>query len=793
MKSSTKRLAWCLTALALVATGVFYLAPVNTSAKKKSIGKYKSKIALNKLGVAGIPGTGTGAIPDNQPGTPLEISFDGSGLSGDVESVGIDMTVNHSWVGDLEVTLVSPAGTEHTIMSRTGSTSGTGAGDSSDLDGTYGFNDGATGDWWAEAAAQGGAAALTPGDYRTTANTSDVATELDTTYAGEESTGTWVLRTTDNASGDTGDVTAANLYVTVAASTPPVLNEVVSNPSSSDQPCEYYEIKGAPGSTLTDTFVIAVEGDGGGAGIVDYVFDLSGQTIGTNGILVVTGTNQCGSRVYPMATTVVQDPQLDSSNGFENGSLSVLLVQDTTLIAEDTDLDTDNDGTPESFPATATILDAVGWTDGGGSDLVYGGVMLTQASGGPDAATRFPDNTDPSSFDAWYNGDLVDDGNGNATVTYDVGNDVSANFPLGGMLTPGDVNVGGSTFAPQAPGNDFDGDGSTDYAVVRGTFDSNPRSNVKSLGGEVPGEDFGWWVFNSSNGAVMNANFGTGGHLGSSDRITPADFDGDGTTDIAVWRGVSSGQPSGNGFFFWVNSSDSTVSTVDFGQFGDNPAIVGDYDGDGTADPAVFRCSAVPSVGFNQCTFFYQASSGSGITFVPWGSTETFVRPYPGDFDGDGKFDFVVHRGIPSVVNAGGEESGQFAILRSSDGVDEYVNWGTTVDALIPGDFDGDGRSDYMAGRVNGDGNLEWWLFTASGDSSVRVFGTTNIPNTEELAAPGDYDGDGATDIAVYRRDNSIDNSNYFVLRSSDDALQSFEWGNQMDVPAQGWNVQFGN
>ena len=44
-----------------------------------------------------------------------------------------------------------------------------------------------------------------------------------------------------------------------------------------------------------------------------------------------------------------------------------------------TDLDTDNDGVLE-LPAGVVLIDAVGWTDGGAGDRVYGGVVLTQSA-----------------------------------------------------------------------------------------------------------------------------------------------------------------------------------------------------------------------------------------------------------------------------------------------------------------------------------------------------------------------------------------------------------------------------
>ena len=67
----------------------------------------------------------------------------------------------------------------------------------------------------------------------------------------------------------------------------------------------------------------------------------------------------------------------------------------------------------------------------------------------------------------------------------------------------------------------------------------------------------------------------------------------------------------------------------------------------------------------------------------------------------------------------------------------------------------------------------------------------STIAGTSEFLAQGDYDGDGATDIAIWRRNNTDSNdNNYFVRRSSDGALQSFEWGDTADVPANAWNTQ---
>ncbi len=227
-----------------------------------------------------------------------------------------------------------------------------------------------------------------------------------------------------------------------------VLNEVISDPAGTDQPFEYVEIKGAPGATLpTGLYFVSIEGDSAAQGIADVVVDLGGQVLGSNGLLVIKSELGTGHPI-PLATTIVVNGSFNPSPAqtIENGSNSfALILSPTTLIAGD--LDTNTDGILE-LPAGASIIDIVGWSDGGAADLVYGSAVLTQVAGSPPgAATRFLHDNRRDTAAAWYSGDLA--GTNSSTTYSAVAANLSANFPVGGQITPGDLNVpGDANIAP---------------------------------------------------------------------------------------------------------------------------------------------------------------------------------------------------------------------------------------------------------------------------------------------------------------------------------------------------------
>jgi hypothetical protein len=222
---------------------------------------------------------------------------------------------------------------------------------------------------------------------------------------------------------------------------------------------------------------------------------------------------------------------------------------------------------------------------------------------------------------------------------------------------------------------DYDGDSRTDIAVWR------PNTGVCSSNG------CGWYVKQSSDGVTTyQADWGQSG-----DVVVPADYDGDGKTDKAVWR------PS-EGNWYIINSS-GAPSVTGWGNSTDKP-VPADYDGDGRADFAVFR----PSEG----NWYIKRSTGGTMT-QNWGATDDVLAP--ADYDGDGRADITVWR--PS--------EGAWYIRQSSNGTNKVVGWGQAGDRIVPADYDGDGRTDIAVWRPS-EGN--WYIRKSSdGTTIVRNWG----------------------------------------------------------------------
>jgi peptidyl-Asp metalloendopeptidase len=129
----------------------------------------------------------------------------------------------------------------------------------------------------------------------------------------------------------------------------------------------------------------------------------------------------------------------------------------------------------------------------------------------------------------------------------------------------------------------------------------------------------------------------------------------------------------------------------------------------------------------------------------------------------------VTFNGFPTGVPQGSPQSADAAASLNATAF-TVANWRAQIDnPLVAVDFDGDGRSDIAVYR-NGD-----WFIHRSSDGGVTAVGWGIAQDTP---VPADYDGDGKTDIAVYR------NGGWYILRSSDRVVTYVQLGGTAgDIP----------
>ncbi|HEX8248894.1 MAG TPA: M36 family metallopeptidase [Pyrinomonadaceae bacterium] len=252
---------------------------------------------------------------------------------------------------------------------------------------------------------------------------------------------------------------------------------------------------------------------------------------------------------------------------------------------------------------------------------------------------------------------------------------------------------------------------------TRADFDGDGKTDLSVF---RPSE--GNWYMQRSTAGFSAVQFGASG-----DTIVPADYDGDGKQDIAVFR---------NGTWFRLNSSNGAFSAPSFGQSGDIPQAA-DFDGDGKADLTVWR----PTTGD-----WYRINSSNGAFDKQHFGTNG-DKPVVGDYDGDNKADVAVFR--PSNAT--------WYRLNSNGGGLVVAQFGLSTDLVVPADYNGDNRDDLAVFRPS---NGTWYIARATGIPSQN-FDTIQFGANGDVPVPGDYDGDGKYDTAVYR------NGTWYMNRST--------------------------
>jgi MYXO-CTERM domain-containing protein len=149
-------------------------------------------------------GSGSGfAIPDgNSTGAFSDIVVADNFL---VNDITVGLLLSHSYIGDLVATLKHiDTNTTVSLFNRVGRIPSVSVSDSSNLNGSYKFNDAFTGDLWSVASLGNSSFTIPGGDYFPTGAGSSAKVPMLTTISGLLSSGTWRLKISDYSPGDAG-------------------------------------------------------------------------------------------------------------------------------------------------------------------------------------------------------------------------------------------------------------------------------------------------------------------------------------------------------------------------------------------------------------------------------------------------------------------------------------------------------------------------------------------------------------------------------------------------------------
>ena len=348
--------------------------------------------------------------------------------------------------------------------------------------------------------------------------------------------------------------------------------------------------------------------------------------------------------------------------------------------------------------------------------------------------------------------------------------DITAGQLFSGCAPPAPTEPVGLTGA----GADFDGDGVNDFAVVYQAPGVQPFLDLfRSDGASFAVQPRHWPAEDRETKLPAS-------------HVVAGDFDGNGQTELAALFVAGENCQPEIGTLLFVEPGSAIPGYVAWlGAPGDcdyrlSHATTGDFDGDGRSDIAlVVETEAGYAIDVLR--------SEEDATFTGperWWQSETDVAVahlMTGDFDDDGRSDLVVLTSNGCQPALGILSSTGTGFTLADNGLWAGGCIGELSQAAT-GDFDGDGQTDDVAlfHAVNKNARLVNVLISDGGHLSLSDTPwwadlTLDLPERAGGLVPGDFDGDGRTDLAFLTHGGDC-SSRVRVLASQGDHFHPSDW-----------------